>query len=195
MDFEDDSTFVHMVTEDIPYVETSKERAEIVPGPVCIVAHRDLHSYIRIFIWKNGKWLTIKYPLPTFRLPDGMLRLFSPQIDKIIEELRPFLKSLIFGKANLAYFIQGNDGRRTIIYRRRPLYCSIRHPLIVHRDELTFLRPAQGIDNVEVIWKGQQCTCLRDCFHIKLITTHQIVDLQLAKDEASLIYLEHQMKG
>ena len=180
------------------------ERAEVGPGPYvvywdwefCPLAASD--NTITVFIWNNGKWLTIKCPASSIRLPGGMLWPDDPQINKMMRELRASLNSLIFGKANLAYFIQGNDGRRSIVYRRRPLYwkSNLKHLLpVVHWDELTFLRPAQGMDNVEVIWNGQQCMCLRNCSHMKLIATQQIVDLQLAKDEISLAYLENQMKG
>ena len=195
MDVQDDPTLRGMVSGPIHPMHAwdAKGPAEIVPEPMYIVMRWDMYHRKfddSIFVWSNGKWLIIKCPIPPIFFNDHQ------EIDKFKNELQPFLNSLVFGEAKQAYLIQRDDGRRAIVYRRRPpLYCRIKHLRIVHQDEVIFLRPAQGLDNIEVLWREQQCTCLKNSSHIKLIAIHQIVDMQLVSDERSLAYLEDYMKG
>ncbi len=196
MNVENDPTLRRMIPGPIHSVHAqgAKGPAEIVPEPMYIIMRWD--SYLwefddSIFVWKNGKWLTIKYPIPAIRYVDDLRK-----FEELRNELQPFLNSLVFGEAKLAYFIQRDDGRRAIVYRRRlPLYCRIKHLRVVHQDEVTFLRPAQGLDNIEVLWRGRQCMCLKNSSHIKLIAALQIVDMRLVNDERSLAYLEEHIKG
>ncbi|KAF8346519.1 hypothetical protein F5887DRAFT_959448 [Amanita rubescens] len=132
---------------------------------------------LTVCLWKNGQWLTIQVPMPPIVQCDSRESRLE-YIESELKELQPFAKSLVFGKTNWAYFIRGDHGRRTIAYRKRPLYRIKYQPCVpkVHQDELTYLRPAQG-NTIEVIWRGQQ------------------LDMQLGWEDATSALLERQMRG